>query len=193
MRSLADGNLATMWRNFNEWRHSGYREAVPASPAQRLRDAAKAIFHEIAKFGVVGAVNFVLDVGIFNLLLLGPLEHKVTTAKVISTSIAIVSSYFMNRHWTWRHMQRAHPGRELSLFMAISGIGLLIAIGCLDFSHYVLHYTGKLADNIAAYGFGLVIGMAWRFWAFKKWIFLPVETDPAAETDAADLTVRTTL
>jgi len=166
---------------------------VPLSLAQRLRDAVGTIFHEIAKFGVVGAVNFVVDVGIFNVLILGPLEHKVTTAKVISTSVAIVSSYFMNRHWTWRHMQRAHPGRELSLFMAISLVGLLIAIGCLDFSHYVLDYTSKLADNIAANGFGLLIGMAWRFWAFKKWIFLPVEDESSADTDSADLTVRTTI
>ncbi len=166
---------------------------MPVSLTQRLRDALGAVLHEVAKFGVVGGVNFVLDVGIFNLLILGPLEHKVTTAKVISTSIAIVSSYFMNRHWTWRHMQRSHPGRELPLFMAISVVGLLIAIGCLDFSHYVLGYTGKLADNVAANGFGLVIGMAWRFWAFKRWIFLPVEAEGTADTDAADLTVRTTI
>jgi putative flippase GtrA len=191
--SLADGDLAVPRGDFDSRGRAGYREPVSVSFAARLRDAVGTVFHEIAKFGVVGAVNFVLDVGIFNLLLLGPLEQKVTTAKIISTSVAIVSSYFMNRHWTWRHMQRAHPGRELPLFMAISVVGLLIAIGCLDFSHYVLGFTGKLADNIAANGFGLVIGMAWRFWAFKRWIFLPVENDAAADTDAADLTVRTTI
>jgi putative flippase GtrA len=166
---------------------------VPASPLSRIRGAFSSMFHEIAKFGVVGAVNVVVDAGIFNLLLLGPLEHKVTTAKAISTSIAIVSSYFMNRHWTWRQMQRAHPGRELTLFMLISVVGLLLAVGCLDFSHYVLDYTSKLADNIAANVVGLAAGMVWRFWAFKRWIFLPVEEEPRASTDSADLTVRTTI
>ena len=193
VRSLADGNLATIGRNFSDRRESGYREAVPVSPIQRLRDAVDTVFHEIAKFGVVGAVNFVIDAGIFNLLLLTKFGHKPVTAGTISTSVAIVSSYFMNRHWTWRHTQRAHPARELALFIAISLVGLVIALGCLGVSRYVFGYTSLWTDNIAKNGVGLLLGMVWRFWAFKRWIFLPTEADAAAQTDAADLTVRTTI
>jgi len=43
------------------------------------------LLHEIAKFGVVGAVNYVLDVGVFNLLLSQGLHGKPLTAKTIST------------------------------------------------------------------------------------------------------------
>lgn len=163
------------------------------SAITRLRESFSTLLRELAKFGIVGAINVVVDAGIFNLLLAGPLSHKVVTAKVISTGIAIVSSYFMNRHWTWRHTNRAHPARELALFVGISGVGLLLAVGCLSFSHYVLDFTSKLADNIAANVVGLALGMVWRFWAFKRFIFIPVEGNAAADTDAADLTVRTTL
>ncbi|MDQ1680004.1 MAG: hypothetical protein QOI42_863 [Frankiaceae bacterium] len=151
------------------------------------------LFHEIAKFGAVGAANVVIDGGIYNLLRLTKLGDKPLTAAIISTTIAIVSSYLMNRHWTWRHTQRAHPGRELVLFFAISGVGLVIALGCLWASHYVLGFTSLLADNVAKNGFGLVLGMVWRFWAFKRWIFLAVEAEGPAATDSADLTVRTTI
>ncbi|MCU1677513.1 MAG: GtrA family protein [Frankiales bacterium] len=166
---------------------------VSVSLVQRLRDTVDTIFHEIAKFGIVGAANFVIDAGIFNLLLLTKLGHKPVTAAVISTSIAIVSSYFMNRHWTWRHAQRAHPARELVLFFLISALGLVIALACLGLSHYVLDFRSVLADNISKNGFGLLLGMVWRFWAFKRWIFLPVEDEELAETDSADLAVRTTI
>lgn len=166
---------------------------MPVSAIRRLKASVSTLFHEIAKFGIVGAINTVVDAGIFNLLLAGPLEDKVITAKVISTGIAIVSSYFMNRHWTWRHTSRAHPARELLLFFAISGFGMVLAVGCLAFSHYVLDFTSRLADNIAANVVGLGIGMVWRFWAFKRFIFLPVEDEAQADVDAADLTVRTTI
>ena len=170
-----------------------YRVVVPSPILQRLRAAFDAVFHEIAKFGAVGAVNFVIDAGIFNLLLLTKFGHKPVTAGTISTSVAIISSYFMNRHWTWRHKQRAHPIRELALFIAISAVGLVISLACLGVSRYVFGFTTLWADNIAKNGFGLLFGMVWRFWAFKKWIFLPVEADSAAGADAADLAVRTTI
>ena len=159
----------------------------------RVSAAFDAIFHEMAKFGAVGAANVVIDAGIYNGLRLTKLGDKPLTAAVISTTVAIVSSYLMNRHWTWRHTQRAHPVRELVLFFAISGVGLLVALGCLWASHYGLGHRSLLADNVAKNGFGLVLGMAWRFWAFKRWIFLAVEGDQPANTDSADLTVRTTV
>jgi putative flippase GtrA len=131
----------------------------------------RSLAHEVAKFGVVGATNFVLDVALFNLLRLTVLAHRPITAAVLSTSAAATSSYFMNRHWTWRHRARTGVQRELPLFLALSGVGLAIAVGCLAVSHYVLGFSSLLADNVAKNGVGLGLGMAWRFWSFKRWVF----------------------
>ena len=147
--------------------------------------------HEFAKFGVVGAANFALDVGLFNLLRLTVLSHRPITAAVLSTTTAATSSYFMNRHWTWRHRARTGMQRELPLFLVLSGVGLVISAGCLAVSHYVLGFTSLLADNIAKNVVGLVLGMAWRFWSFKRWVFLAAE-DGAEPTPLEDA-VRTTV
>jgi putative flippase GtrA len=152
-----------------------------------------ALVHEAAKFGVVGAINVIVDVGIFNVLRFHVLPDKPITDKIISTSVAIVSSYFMNRHWTWRDRARTGMHRELPLFLVLSGIGLLLALACLALSHYALDLTSEVADNISANVIGLVLGMAWRFWSFRRWVFRAPPSDHDADEEAAEAVIRTTV
>jgi putative flippase GtrA len=65
------------------------------------------------------------------------------------------------------------------LFVALNGVGMLIAVGCLAVSHYLMGYTGALADNISANGVGLVLGTAFRFWAYRRWVFPETVSDRA--------------
>ena len=97
----------------------------------------------------------------------------------------------MNRHWTWSHRARTGLRRELPLFVLLSTVGLFIAEGCLAFSHYVLGFEGVVADNISANLIGVLLGMFWRFWSFKRWVFLP--GDPDRDEEAAEAAVRTTV
>ena len=143
------------------------------------------LLHEIAKFGIVGGINFAVDVVLFNLLNESIFDNKPLTSKAISTSVAAVSSYFMNRHWTWRDRDRTSLGRELPLFLLLSAVGLGIALACLGISHYGFGFTGTLADNISANGFGLVLGMLWRFWSFKRWVFTDATGYEATPLEAA--------
>ena len=145
----------------------------------------RTLVHELAKFGVVGSVNYVLDVAIFNVLIVGPLDHRPITAKTISTVIAATSSYFMNRHWTWRDRARTGLWREYGLFIVLSGVGLALTLACLAFGEYVLQQDSWLARNIWGNVVGVAVGMVWRFWSFKRWVFLPAEPVDEADDDAA--------
>src|SRR4051794_4752127 len=122
----------------------------------------RSLVHELAKFGVVGSVNYVLDVAVFNVLIVGPLDHRPITAKTISTVLAATSSYFMNRHWTWRDRARSGLGREYGLFIVLSAVGLALTLGCLAFGEYVLHQDSWLARNIWGNVVGVGLGMVWR-------------------------------
>ncbi|HEU5033720.1 MAG TPA: GtrA family protein [Mycobacteriales bacterium] len=137
----------------------------------RLSATVRAAINEVAKFGTVGAVNYVVDVGLFNLLLAEGLHHKPLSAKAISTAVSATSSYFMNRHWTWRDRQRSGFAREYGMFIALSVIALLITLGCLAFGEYVLHEHSWLARNIWGNIVGVGTAMVWRFWSFKRWVF----------------------
>lgn len=150
--------------------------AAPTSLIERVRALLDVLVREVIKFGAVGAVAFVVDTGVFNLLRFGlggggPLEHKPLSAKVVSTVAAAVVAWLGNRFWTFRHRRRASARRELVLFFFFNAVGLAIALSCLGFSHYVLDLRSALADNVSANGVGLVLGTLFRFWAYRRFVF----------------------
>jgi putative flippase GtrA len=141
------------------------------------------LLHELAKFGVVGAVAYVITVAISNALRFGPTKMGPLTSLGIGMLIAATFSYFANRHWTWRHKERQGLGREYSLFIGLSVVGFLLTEIPVGFSEYVLHQHSPLAYNIAGNVIGTGIGTVWRFWSFKRWVFL--EPEPDRTQDAA--------
>jgi putative flippase GtrA len=138
------------------------------------------LIHEIAKFGIVGAVAFLLTFALSNAfhfgLNLGPL-----TSFGLATAIAAVASYFANRHWTWRAKDQTGVRRELPLFLLLSVVGLAISEVPVGFSEYILGYHSALAYNISSTLIGTALGTVWRFWSFRRWVFLDSDPDRTAE------------
>lgn len=161
--------------------------AAPARPtASRVRSLwgrVEQLVHEVAKFGVVGMVALVVDVGLFNLLRFaggeGPLYGKPLTAKVVSVVAATIVAYLGNRFWTFRHRARTGFAREYLLFFVLNGVGLAISVGCLWISHYLLDLRSPLADNVSANVIGLGLGTLFRFWSYRRWVFTEVPVDDA--------------
>jgi putative flippase GtrA len=129
------------------------------------------LFRELAKFGIIGAIAFVTDVTVYNVLRLGALEDKPTWAKIISSLVAMAVAFLGNRFWTYRHRERTGYARETTLFVIFNLIGIVIALLCQAFTHYVLGLDSLLADNISANGVGLVLGTAFRFWTYRRFVF----------------------
>lgn len=129
---------------------------------------------ELARFGSVGLLAYVVDVGLFNLLRFGPgelLGEKPLTAKVVSVAVATLVAWVGNRYWTFSRQRSRRRGRELGLFVLVNAGGMGIAVGCLAFSHYVLDLTSPLADNVSANVVGLALGTAFRYVMYRRFVF----------------------
>ena len=142
------------------------------------------------KFGVVGILGMILDVGIFNLLLVGTFGtgHFFSTAigaKLISTSVAIIFNWVGNRYWTFRENRRSRVWLELLEYSIVSLGGLAIAEGCIWFTHHVLGMTSLLATNIAANVVGLALGTAFRFVLYRYWVYGTQRSDGLQNVTAA--------
>lgn len=140
---------------------------------------------EALRYLAVGTVALVVDVGGFNLLRYaggeGPMHDRPLAAKVISATLATGVSWVANRHWTFRHRRRAAARGEFLLFSTVAGASLTIAVACLALSHHLLGLTSPVADNVSANGVGLVLSSAFRFWAYRAFVFnepSPTEARP---------------
>lgn len=153
---------------------------LDSSLAARLRRG----IGELARFFTVGAAAYVIDVGLFNLLVHvnvtgssseGPLFNRPLTAKVISVLCATLFAYYANRQWTWRDRHRRGFLREYALFLGLNLLALIITLVPLAISRYVLDLNSALADNIAANIIGVALGTAFRFWTYRRWVFPAVQ------------------
>ncbi|KMO84401.1 hypothetical protein BST22_22090 [Mycolicibacterium chubuense] len=135
--------------------------------------------HELIKFAIVGATTFVIDSAIFFTLKLTILEPKPVTAKIIAGIVAVIASYILNREWSFRDRGGREKHHEALLFFGVSGVGVLLSMAPLWISSYVLMlrvpmvslFTENVADFVSAYVVGNLLQMAFRFWAFRRFVF----------------------
>lgn len=160
---------------------------VTASPRHHLARSALAArcrelalrHRELLKFGLVGAVTFVIDTAIFYGLKLTVLEPKPVTAKVIAVLVATIVSYVLNREWSFRARGGREAHHEAALYFLFSGVGVAVYAAPLWVSRYALllhtpytsRFVEELADFTSGQVVGLLLGMAFRWWAFRKWVF----------------------
>ena len=135
--------------------------------------ALRAWLWEMARFLAVGGLSFVVDLGLFNLLIYGPghvLGHKPLTAKIVSVTLATLVSWIGNRYWTFAEHKTARGGREQLVYGAINVVGALVPVGTLAFSRYTLGLAGPLADNVSTV-LGIAAATVIRYVGYKRWVF----------------------
>jgi putative flippase GtrA len=158
-----------------------HQTAVPdVAVTQRWPD--RAWWTEMAQFLTVGGVAFIVDMGLFNLLVFGPgqlLGDRPTTAKIVTALVATLVSWVGNRHWTFSERRSRPRGHELVIYAAINGAALLIAPAVLYVTTYWIGATSQLAANVASV-VGIGIGTVLRYTGYKLWVFpAPPAPSPA--------------
>jgi putative flippase GtrA len=147
--------------------------AAAARPDTKTGKLARLVL-ELIKFGAVGGVAYVVDVGIYNLLVFGPgdmMGRWPVRAGLISAAIATGVSYLGNRYWTFSKKRSRMPVREIILFIVVNIGGIVIAQACLYFSRWVLDLHTLTSDNISRNIIGVGLGTIFRYLCYKFWVF----------------------
>ncbi len=125
---------------------------------------------ELAKFGVVGFIGSVIDLGgaayLHGSVGVGPM-----VSKGLSIAAATVITYLGSRFWTFRHRVNQALLREGVLFIALNVVGLAIAECVIAFVTYGLDMRDAVAYNAASV-VGTGLGTVFRYFSYKKWVFL---------------------
>jgi len=144
--------------------------------ARKLYERFRHLIHEVAKFGVVGGIAFIVTELFFNLFLQMGLDTLAANAG--STLVAAVVAFVGNRYWTFRHRGRSGMGRETVLFFVFNGVGVLIQQACIEIAKHEVGRNDKLTLNVA-FLVGVGLATLFRFWSYRKWVWRVVE--PAQE------------
>src|SRR6185437_7385663 len=104
-------------------------------------------------------------------------------AKLVSTIVATLFAYFGNRHLSFSHRARTSLGRETSFFFGINLVTLVFSELTIALFVYGFGYghtsTMVFAVNVATIGLGTVF----RFWAYKRFVFLNPEKVHSPDAD----------
>ncbi len=151
---------------------------------------------ELLKFAFVGGTTFVIDTVIFVGLKNTVLTDKPIVSKFIATLIATIVSYVLNREWSFKTRGGRAGHHEAFLFFLISGIGIGVTEAPLGFSRYILglhtpevsRLVQEFADFFSAQIVGTLLAMAFRWWAFRKFVFPHADARVRIREDQIDIT-----
>ncbi|GAA3099592.1 hypothetical protein GCM10020254_51310 [Streptomyces goshikiensis] len=132
-------------------------------------DRVRALVREVAKFGAVGGLGVLVNLGVFNLIR-STTDLQVVRASVIATVVAIATNYLGFRYFAYRDRAQSGRTRELALFVAFSVIGLVIENGVLYTATYGFGWDGKLETNAFKF-IGIGVATVFRFWSYRTWVF----------------------
>jgi putative flippase GtrA len=138
---------------------------------------------ELVKFGIVGGLGTIIDLGgaavLHSVYHVGPLESK-----ALSITAATIFTYLGSRFWTFRHRDNQPVHREALLFVALNVVGLILAELVIAGITYGLGLKGPLAYNAASF-IGTGLGTVFRWYAYRKWVFLAPAQQSHPQSQAA--------
>lgn len=134
--------------------------------------------YKFVKFGEVGGLNWLVDLGVINLLVLVSgvaVGWMVVAYKAISFSVAVVNSYFWNKGWVFSDAQKQDQTKEAGKFLVASLIGLgfnAIVFAVIKFVGPSMYsgFTATQWVNVATIVASLS-AMIFNFVLYKIWVF----------------------
>ena len=118
---------------------------------------------QLAQFGVVGASGYLVNLGVYTLLLKRAGVHYIAAA-TISFVIAASWNYWWNRHWTFRK-QRGHFAYQGMRFFTVAG--LVYGANLLVLTLLVSLGVGKIVAQAVA----IILVTPLNFLGNKLWSF----------------------
>jgi putative flippase GtrA len=156
---------------------------VPTITARsRFGGTWRVLVRELGGFGVVGAVCFVLDLALFQVLYVS-VGLGAVTAKLIATLVSMTVAFLGHRYWSFAHRQRTSLRQGYLRFAGINAATLGLGLAIVATVRYPLGQESVLALQLANIG-AIAAGTAVRWLAYRRWVF-PARPASHRELDTA--------
>jgi putative flippase GtrA len=158
-------------------------EETSTSPTHRRHRIIR-----VGKFGAVGVLNTAIDFTIYNVLY-AVFGLHLLVANLISTTIAMIFSFFANRNLVFK-AQAGHPVKQAVLFLLVTGFGLYVLqlgtlhlltsvwTGPVNVATSIVHTLGlgntfsdTFVRNNAAKVVATLVSLVWNYIVYKRVVF----------------------
>lgn len=148
-------------------------------------DTLKQIDKKPIRFVLVGISNTVLDFVVLNVLLFCGIN--ILFANTISTGIAMLYSFFMNKKWTFRNAGNNYI-REVILFFIFTIIGIwVIQNGCIYLLNLIVPDFGlpEVIYNNAIKLAASIPSLTWNYLTYNRFVFTNNKKESATDDKEA--------
>ena len=123
---------------------------------------ARRNWEQLAQFCAVGAVGYLINLGVYALLLHEGLHYLL--AATLSFLVAVANNYWLNRHWTFRERKAGVAAQGMRFF--------LISLASLGGNLLVLHVLIRLGlGKFVGQAIAIVLVTPLNFVGNKLWSF----------------------
>lgn len=146
--------------------------------AARLFESRIPVIWQVLKFGQIGVMNTILDLGVFNALIFATGFDRGTPLVIINLaafSLAMINSFLWNKYWVFND-RVGSQARELMNFILVSLIAVAISSAIIWlFTTYIRPPAGMTSEQWANVAKSLAIitsfttnFLGYKFLVFKK-------------------------
>ena len=141
----------------------------------------------VSKFGLIGALNTLIDFALFNILIYLGLYRII--ANIFSTTIAMAFSFTTNKSWVFRSKQ-GNVLRQVVMFWGVKAFGLYIIqnivilfltevwLAPLNLAYDIVSLIGlqevfskTLVANNGAKATATLFSLTWNYLLYKRLVF----------------------
>jgi putative flippase GtrA len=120
---------------------------------------------QLVRFGLVGGVGFVVNVGVYALLVHGAaVEYRV--ASVAAWLVAVLNNFVLNRHWTFDARDRGRAHHQAMRFLLVSLVAEVVSLLLLT-----LFVEAAGLAKVPAQALAVAASMPFNFLGNKLWTF----------------------
>ncbi len=121
---------------------------------------------QLVRFGMVGGIGFLLNVGVYALCVHGlAIDYRISF--VIAWLVAVTNNFVLNRHWTFA-ARDGHMGFQAMRFFVVSAIAAGVGFVALTILVEVAGLAKVPAEALAVAGSTPLNFLGNKLWSFRE-------------------------